>query len=77
MMPYVTSNDKQKPDAAGKSLEHLEPALGGVRGIIVNRVSTSLLGGLYTSNHFYAIIPSAAAGEGKAAAVGKFYPIHH
>ena len=56
-----------------KSLEHLDPSLEGVRGIVVNRVSKSLLGGLYTSHHFYAIIPSTspagkATGEEPAAA---------
>ncbi|CAM9924653.1 unnamed protein product [Ectocarpus sp. 6 AP-2014] len=47
----------KEPNAVAKSLEHLDPSLGGVRGIVVNRVSKSLLGGLYTTHHFYAIIP--------------------
>lgn len=73
MICVTYNNNKQEPDAVAKSLEHLEPSLDGVRGIVVNRVSTSLLGGLYTSNHFYAIIPStgsAAEGGGGAAATG-------
>lgn len=73
------SNNKQKPDAVAESLKHLDPSLDGVRGIVVNHVSTSLLGGLYTSHHFYAIIPSvgpAAAGEGEAVAAGTLCQAH-
>lgn len=48
---------KQDPHAVARSLETLDPNGVGVRGIVVNRVSKSLLGGLYTSHHFYAIVP--------------------
>ncbi|CAM9635413.1 unnamed protein product [Ectocarpus sp. 13 AM-2016] len=53
---HAVFNPKE-PNAVAKSLEHLDPSLCGVRGIVVNRVSKSLLGGLYTTHHFYAIIP--------------------
>lgn len=61
----------QDPHAIARSIEALGANGGaGVRGIVVNRVSKSLLGGLYTSHHFYAIIPwAASAGEEGAAAV--------
>lgn len=51
-----------------KSLDHLNPSLAGVRGIVVNRVSKSLLGGLYTTHHFYAIVPFARPVAGVAGA---------
>ncbi|CAN0339090.1 unnamed protein product, partial [Scytosiphon promiscuus] len=54
---HAVFNPKE-PNAVAKSLEHLDPSSGCVRGIVVNRVSKSLLGGLYTSHHFYAIVPS-------------------
>lgn len=70
-------NLQQEPGAVAKSLEHLDPSLEGVRGIVVNRVSKSLLGGLYTSHHFYAVIPFAGPGAkaaGETAATGERYP---
>lgn len=60
-----------------KSLEHLDPSIEGVRGVVVNRVSKSLLGGLYTTHHFYAIIPfagPAARATGEAGATGELHP---
>eukprot|EP00752_Nemacystus_decipiens_P018210 g16339.t1 len=69
---HAVFNPKE-PNAVAKSTEHLNPSIEGVRGIVVNRVSKSLLGGLYTSHHFYAIIPSASPivkAAGKPAGTG-------
>ena len=56
-LPPLRPPPKKDPHAVARSMETLDPNGGGVRGIVVNRVSKSLLGGLYTSHHFYAIVP--------------------
>lgn len=45
------------PAAVARSTKNLDPR-SGVRGVVVNRVTLSVLGGLVTGSHYYAIIPS-------------------
>lgn len=49
----------QDPNAIESSFQTLDPR--GVRGVVINRVARTLLGGLYTSHHYYAIIPTMTA----------------
>ncbi|CAM9997505.1 unnamed protein product [Ascophyllum nodosum] len=44
------------PAAVARSTKDLDPR-SGVRGVVVNRVTLSVLGGLVTGSHYYAIVP--------------------